>query len=162
MTDYLFKTLETMNRFTRAVDLLYKAFEEDTLDAMDCRHCAVGNMCHNSHKWAEDGIGNFTDIGKRNPPLEIQEMTGYSASEITSIECLFLYGTPNNNCNNRAFQNNRAFEGTLFKEENRELEFKGLIAVIDYLAQLEGEETPSSIVDKFKACLDAPVKVLVS
>ncbi len=28
MTDYLFKTLETMNRFTRAVDLLYKAFRE--------------------------------------------------------------------------------------------------------------------------------------
>ena len=149
-----------MNRFTRAVDLLYKAFEEDTLDAMDYRYCAVGNMCHNSHKWVEDEIGNFTDIGKRKPSLEIQEMTGYSASEINSIECLFLYGTSDGNYNNRAFEN------TLFsdskKEENRELQFKGLIAVIDYLAQLEDEETPSSIVDKFKACLDAPVKVLVS
>lgn len=35
-------------RFTNAVTKLYNAFHKGTLNAWDCKACAVGNICDNS------------------------------------------------------------------------------------------------------------------
>ena len=66
--------MKTTKRFEEAITKLYKAFHEGTLDAMDCEHCAVGNMCDNSKKW---GIYSQTEV------TTLEELkTGYSKIEL--------------------------------------------------------------------------------
>lgn len=49
-------------RFTDAVTKLYTAFHNNELNAMECAHCAVGNICDNSYRWDELGILKETDL----------------------------------------------------------------------------------------------------
>ena len=129
--------MKTTKRFEEAVTKLYKAFHEGTLDAMDCRHCAVGNMCNNSRNW-----GDYT----RSVSLTQEERkTGYSRVELNNIESYFLYGSID--IDNRLFLNNISNldveygESTI--EKQKELQFKGLCAVVKYLAELDNIPDPT-------------------
>lgn len=122
-------------RLERALRVLYTAFHEGTLDAMDCKHCAVGNMVGHDN-WTGDGFfGCYDRVNS--------DYVGYSAFELAQVEHLFLYGT-------LGPKTEPKFENTISKgdvicgwrniEEQKELQFNGLCAVVEYLCGLDGVE----------------------
>jgi len=130
--------MRTTERFDRAVEKLYTAFHEGELNAMDCKHCAVGNMCDNTIDWLGDSIwiGNPNRIN-----TSFDNKTGYSAEELNAIESLFIYGVKTNKERPKFLNNISSLyvkKGIFTKEEQKELQFKGLCAVIGYLCELDG------------------------
>lgn len=128
-------------RFNNAVTKLYTAWHKDTLDAMHCRHCAVGNLC-GTKQWARIGpIGSPLRI---NP--EFDGAAGYSRKQLAEIESIFLYGVTDQDTTEPKFLNlisNEDVSGGLFtKKQQKELQFQGLCAVIEYLAELDGIPNP--------------------
>ena len=131
--------MKTTKRFEEAITKLYKAFHEGTLDAMDCKHCAVGNLV---------GHENW-ECGTYPKPLVFDEgfknNSDYTELELSTIERLFITGSLN--FERRLFSNsisNNAVElGLRTKEEKKELQFKGLFAVIKYLAELDNIPDPT-------------------
>jgi len=109
-------------RFTDAVTKLYNAFHEDRLDAWDCKSCAVGNICDNKNDWSAI---RWTLNGKFRPEFFLGEAkaqilkTGYSPFEILTIENVFT----------GAMEFEKRFE--------KESQFNGLSAVIEYLCELD-------------------------
>jgi hypothetical protein len=126
--------MKTTKRFEDAVTKLYTAFHNGELDAMDCKHCAVGNMCNNSDEWINIGlhlIGSFYRIS-----YDFINKTGYSNQELNKIEYIFIYGGEK-----KLFLNNISNIdvrlGMQTKQEQLDLQFKGLCAVIEYLCKLD-------------------------
>ncbi len=132
--------MKTTKRLTKAITKLYNAFHNGELDAMDCQHCAVGNLCNNTDDWAK----SLCLIGERIPSLESISMTGYSPKEINNIECQFIYGLNSYQYQielplfRNAISNKKVKKGFYTKEEQKALQFKGLEAVIKYLCELDG------------------------
>jgi len=124
----LLKT-ELPKRFTDAVGKLYNAFHKGELDAMDCKYCAVGNICNNNKSWDNLGIfasNTFYNDGSldwytedsQNYALKVIKKTGYSPLELQQVELLFI-----KNCG--------------FKKGTKNEQFKGLCAVVQYLCELD-------------------------
>ena len=124
--------MKTTKRFENAVTKLYNAFHKGELDAMDCKHCAVGNICDNSSLWSfvittnADSDSNhingmFTQIIRLTNMFqmtsEVIEKTEYSVMELAKIERVFLE------------------QNTI--KQNKETQFKGLEAVVKYLCELD-------------------------
>lgn len=116
-------------RFTNAVTKLYNAFHKGELNAWDCQKCCVGSMCDGNPSWSYLRIDGF-NTGAANyittspyfeEALECAENTGYTGIQIVEIENIFL----------------DSFEG-LTKFKDKDYQFKGLCAVIEYLCELEG------------------------
>lgn len=136
---------KTTNRFDDAVTKLYTAYHNNTLDAMDCKHCAVGNLCNNSDAWIGCmlGFGRVGSINRINPSFK--NITNYSNQELATIELVFLYGIKDNTKEHvfkNVISNDEVKAGLFSKTEQKELQFKGLCAVIEYLAELDGIENP--------------------
>ena len=135
--------MKTTKRFEEAVTKLYKAFHEGTLDAMDCQHCAVGNLV-GSKNWVIHGI----PIGEENRIVNcFENKTGYSRKELTIIEHIFIFGSKKGQNLTKLFSNSISKSDVIsFKkteEEQKELQFKGLCAVIKYLAELDNIPDPT-------------------
>lgn len=114
-------------RLENAITKLYTAFHSNELNAMSCEHCAVGNICDNSSSWDDLPIFQSTlkwgnDMQPSNYELELAEKTiektGYSEEELQRVEILFLTATE-------------------FTKGNKEQQFKGLCAVVEYLCELD-------------------------
>ena len=122
--------MKTTKRFENAVTKLYTAFHEGTLNAGNCEHCAVGNICDNNYEWA-DFTGWSSKLGVLrvggSKAYEAIKNTGYSPSEIVRIEYVFLKA--------------QGINGYMdIKDENainKEYQFKGLCAVVKYLCELD-------------------------
>jgi hypothetical protein len=112
---------ELPKRFTDAVSKLYSAFHEGTLDSFNCKQCAVGSICDGNSEWADIrscASGSFEDP-KRKEVIEIIDKTGYSPIEIYNIEKIFITNAP-------------------YKlRHDKDAQFKGLCAVIEYLCELD-------------------------
>ena len=112
--------MKTTKRFDSAVVKLYNAFHNGELNAMDCKMCAVGNMCDNNGDW--DYLGVFFSNDKRpskfNDAKLLISSTGYSVEEVMNIEDIFI-----RDCNYT--------EGTI------EQHLKGLCSVVEYLCELD-------------------------
>lgn len=143
--------MKTTKRYNNAVKVLYTAYHNGTLDAMNCKHCAVGNLCNNDDSWAEGVcIGYSYGFGcpARIPDDYIfNNPSNYSNKELREIESIFIKGVPDayKNFNNKFsnnIRNNDVLNGIRTKKEQKELQFKGLCAVIEYLAELDGIENP--------------------
>ena len=124
---------ELPKRFTDAVSKLYNAFHKGELDAMDCEFCAVGNICNNNWDWAVF-TGYSTSYGLLNIEYATTEEirlgykavsgSGYSPTHIVNIEKSFLDGM--------------GAKGYSYGfTQNKENQFKGLCAVIEYLCELD-------------------------
>lgn len=121
--------MKTTERFDKAVTKLYNAFHNNSLNAMDCAMCAVGNMCDNNPDWA------FT----------YKTNTGYSAKEIKNIEQLFMHGYNINTEKHIQLEKSFSFSGTGFGWDakdvkcttNKHLVFIALCAVVEYLCELD-------------------------
>lgn len=115
-------------RLENAITKLYTAFHEGVLDALDCKMCAVGNIC-GGENWdtiplfARNTIFNisgrewFTKEEIDEGMKEIKR-SGYSVEEMVKVELIFL-----NAC--------ERLRGT------KEQQFKGLCAVVEYLCELD-------------------------
>ena len=139
--------MKTTKRFEEAVEKLYKAFNEGTLNAFDCTACAVGNMCGTTKEtmWVmHDADGNsYKGWSMYNPPKHKY----YSEDELFNVEAVFL----------------ECFEGNYLKSAfNKENQFNGLMAVINYLAELDGIDTIDSQYNRFKEVLTREQEVILN
>lgn len=125
-----------MKRFNKAVTQLYEAFNNGTLNAFDCQHCAVGNLCQVEFEWAMHtaDLGSLKGTSFYNPPKH----KDFSEEELFNIEKIFL----------------EAFNGdTILSGRDKEAQFKGLMAVIEYLAKLDNIKVPQITVKQFETVL---------
>jgi len=134
--------MKVTKRFEESATKLYNAFNEGTLNAMDCTFCAVGNLCNNETYWSK-----LYDeaTGKDNIPdeVKVKKVTGYNMDEINNIESLFMYGT---------------IAGTTRlwhpRDMTKENQFDGLMAVLNYLAELDNIQSIEQQYDKFKTVIE--------
>jgi hypothetical protein len=131
-----------MRNFEHTVNVLVKAYLDDTLQLCNCYACAVGNMVANSRKlrynkkyanfcWDSDesaawfnacyaGHGGSIDLA--NDQIS---STGYTWNEIKMIEMAF----------ESAYRKAPQADRSQFDDK---LIFNGLIAVVDVLADIHG------------------------
>ena len=121
-------------RTENAITNLYTAFHNDELDSYNCSHCAVGSMCDNDNDWAEirDHAFAAMNLNVSVKAIKTIEKTGYTPFEIYEIEKIFITEVP--------------FE----LRQNKEAQFKGLCAVIEYLCELDGVDNVMEIQSLFE------------
>ncbi|MEC8683557.1 MAG: Na(+)-translocating NADH-quinone reductase subunit F [Bacteroidota bacterium] len=82
-------------RFDLAIQKLYKAFHNNTLNPECCKSCAVGNILDNTDSWKHltegHGSNKLTYVGKVHQSLG-RTFAGYSPLELLQIEAAFLKG----------------------------------------------------------------------
>ena len=122
--------MKTTKRFEKAISKLYYAFHEGTLDAMDCEACAVGNILGHgdwgSNYIPEEGMWNGP-IRKYFYQTSIKNNSGYSLKELGEVERRFL---------NVSMKNGKYIEWNRYNRK-KEIQFKGLCAVVEYLCELD-------------------------
>ncbi len=139
-------TKKEPTRLEAAVVKLYKAFHSGKLDAANCSMCAVGNICDNSSIWGSFfshrvdmwgdhllGIRPFETYGKF-----IFKENGYTGVELHNVERIFL----------------EQFIG--HKIDDKEAQFNGLCAVVEYLCWLDGVENVMDYTRLFETENDVP------
>ena len=123
--------MKTTERFDNAVSKLYTAFWNGTLNAMDCKACACGNICNNSRDWVKD----------------YKSDSGYSPDELLNIEQIFMHGYREDI---RGYINhplsidlkylNRdgiGWDAKKVNSENKDLVFLAMTSVVEYLCELD-------------------------
>lgn len=119
---------KTSERFTNAVTKLYNAFHSNKLEPFNCYACAVGSIVGDGNwfleLWQTCSEGKhyikqlkFTNIKFKDLVYD----TGYSVKELMKVEEVFL----------------KQFESRSY-EKNKQSQFTGLCAVVEYLCELEG------------------------
>lgn len=126
--------MKTSERFDNAIEKLYNAFHNGTLNPECCKQCAVGNICDNTDRWRHltDNHGstvlNYVGIVNENFGRRIN---GYKPSELIRIEASFLegcgYSLPLN------YASHRPKDPTA-----KEILFDGLCTTVSFLCELEG------------------------
>lgn len=139
-------------RFENAINALVKGFFENTLVKGSCTACAVGNIihynCNVKINYSEENpqetfskleysdvwyniTENHRFVTNKEKGLELISKTGYSIKEITTIE--------------KAFESNTKIFGSKYfcysKSDIMEDQYKGLMAVVKVLCNIEGLES---------------------
>lgn len=126
--------MKTPERFNRALKVLVQAFFNDTLAKGDCTKCAVGNMCGGEGVWTNvfftpsDGTQRIYEDHYAGRAKEVIELTGYSWKQLAKIE--FSFET-NTRIGGNAY-------GRFTKQEIMEDQYRGLMAVVEVLCEIEG------------------------
>ena len=121
---------ELPKRFTDAVTKLYTAFHNGKLNAFKCSACAVGNIIGHGN-WS--GIHHQFNNGKLclykqniissyDQYENVTNNSGYSLRELSEVEYVFL----------KEWEKENSTKGT-----DKEIQFKGLEAVVKYLCELD-------------------------
>ncbi|MAB57582.1 MAG: Na(+)-translocating NADH-quinone reductase subunit F [Aequorivita sp.] len=142
--------MKTSKRLDQALQKLYTAFHNNTLNPECCKQCAVGNICDGTDSWKHlsNGHGTFqlSYVGRVHQSLG-RRFNGYTPLELLNIEAEFLkgcgYTLPLHHKN--AKPKNPTDKETLFG---------GLAAAIAYLCKLEGISNvidPADLLRKAKA-----------
>jgi len=126
--------MKMSKRLDEALNKLYNAFNNGTLNAECCKNCAVGNICDNSDSWRHlsdnHGSRDLNYVGLVHQNIG-RRFYGYTPLELLNIETEFLkgcgYKLPLNH------KNRRPKDST-----SKEILFGGLCAAIDYLCLLDG------------------------
>lgn len=131
--------MKTTVRFENAVSKLYKAFHEGKLDSGSCSACAVGNICDRNPMW--EIAGGFFSAKQANGSrleyaMKVINHTGYSREELNEVERIFI-------------------KAVKWRETKR-FHFKGLCAVVEYLAELDGIPNPMDYKALFETENDKP------
>lgn len=117
--------MNTTERFEKAVTKLYTAFHEGTLNAFTCEACAVGNILGHGHWFFHYPSDlEISDMLFKAPE---ENESGYSTLELMKVETLFLSEWPE-------YERRK----TDANGRDKEIQFKGLCAVIEYLCELDG------------------------
>jgi len=87
--------MKTTKRFENAINKLYIAFNENTLNPECCKHCAVGNILDQKDAWKhlsdDHGSLKLNYLGLIHQNLG-RTFNGYSPLELLKIEAAFLKG----------------------------------------------------------------------
>ncbi|CAM3331035.1 Na(+)-translocating NADH-quinone reductase subunit F [Aequorivita lipolytica] len=126
--------MKTTKRLDAALEKLYNAFHNDTLNPECCNHCAVGNICNNTDSWKylsdDHGSLQLNYVGIIHQNLG-RRFYGYSPLELLNIEAEFLKGCgyilPLN------FRNAKPKHPT-----SKETLFNGLCGAVALLCSLDG------------------------
>lgn len=131
--------MKTTKRYDKAVNQLYNAFNKGTLNAFSCKACAVGNMVGHG-RWKINTIfqGNIVRLKDTSIFFLPPEHDDYTVKELDKIEYIFLSN----------------FDLVNKNGSNKESQFKGLMAVIEYLAELDGIKSISEQYEAFKEVLE--------
>lgn len=85
--------METTKRFDQAINKLYNAFHNNTLNPESCTQCAVGNILDNKDYWKHlsdyHGSMKLNYVGLVNQNFG-KKFNGYSPLELLQIEMEFL------------------------------------------------------------------------
>lgn len=125
--------MKTTYRLEQALQKLYTAFHNNTLNPECCKQCAVGNILDKTDSWKhfsdDHGSLELNYVGHVNETFG-KRFNGYKPSELLLIEQTFLKGcgfqVPLN------YQNRKPLDSP-----EKELLFRGLCEVIDCLCQLD-------------------------
>ena len=125
--------MKTTKRLEQALIKLYNAYHNDRLNPEDCTACAVGNILDNHESWKhltlQHGSLNLSYVGRVHQNLG-RKFNGYTPNEILQIEKVFLeacgFKTP------LCHYNKKPHNPT-----DKDVLFKGLNAVVDYLCKLD-------------------------
>jgi hypothetical protein len=139
--------MRTTKRFEESATKLYNAFNEGTLNAFDCKACAVGSMIGTGEKWSmhyreEGNIFSFKSLWKDCGIFKAPYHKDYSEEEIFNVEKVFL--------------TEWVKTGKLRESNGREkeIQFDGLIAVLNYLAELDSIKSIGEQYNKFKTVIE--------
>ena len=124
--------METTKRFDQAVQKLYKAFHNETLNPESCTRCAVGNILDMKDSWRHlsdyHGSLQLNYVGLVNQNFG-KRFNGYTPLELLQIELVFLkscgYSVPL-----ELHRNQR-------KKISKDVLFKGLEAVVFKLCEFD-------------------------
>lgn len=87
--------MKTTKRLDAALEKLYTAFHNNTLNPECCNHCAVGNICDNTDSWKhlsdDHGSLQLNYVGLVHQNLG-RKFHGYTPEELLKIEAEFLKG----------------------------------------------------------------------
>ena len=144
--------MKTTARFDNAIEKLYKAFHNNTLNPEDCKQCAVGNILDNTDSWQHlsdhHGSLQLNYVGLVNQKFG-KRFNGYSPLEILQIEATFLkacgYQLPLHHKNTKP-DNPRDTERL----------FNGLYEVVKYLCKLDAIENVMDYSKLFETKMHKP------
>ncbi|WP_310993317.1 Na(+)-translocating NADH-quinone reductase subunit F [Aequorivita marina] len=145
--------MKTTKRLDEALNKLYTAFHNGTLNAECSNNCAVGNICNNTDTWKHlsDGHGslqlNYVGLVHQNLGRTFH---GYTPLELLKIETAFLKGCgymlPLNHKNPKP--KNPTSKETLFNGLCSTVEvlcfLDGIDNVMDFYPLMQGEITNNS------------------
>ena len=149
--------MKTSARFENAINKLYTAFHNDTLNPECCKQCAVGNILDNTDSWKHlsdhHGATNLNYLGKVHQTLG-RKFNGYTPLELLEIEATFLKAC--------GFQLPLHYKNSKPKNPtDKEVLFNGLCAVISYLCKLDGIDNVMDYTKLFEVKRDKPEFELV-
>lgn len=120
-------------RFEDAINKLYTAFHENTLNPEDCKQCAVGNILDGKAQWQhfteKHGSVKLSYVGLIHQNLG-RTFNGYTPLELLQIESAFLKG-----CGYNFSNQNRLHKP---KYINDSILFNGLCKVVSLLCSWDG------------------------
>ena len=149
--------MNTSSRFNAAVNKLYAAFHNNTLNPEDCSQCAVGNILDQNDSWKHltnmHGSVALSYVGLVHQNLG-RRFNGYSPLELLKIERSFLEG-----CGYRLGAN-YCHKPDYFKSKS--ILFNGLSEVVSTLCQLDGVKNvmDCSSLFRYNAQTTEPLRVL--
>lgn len=128
-------------RLNQAIDKLYTAYHNNTLNPECCKQCAVGNIMNQTDSWKhlteQHGSLKLSYVGKVNETFG-KKFAGYTPTELLQIEAEFLRGC--------------GYQLPLhYKHKRPEVKgdktilFNGLAATIAYLCKLDKIENVMDI-----------------
>ncbi|GAA4268162.1 Na(+)-translocating NADH-quinone reductase subunit F [Hyunsoonleella aestuarii] len=144
--------MKTSLRLESAINRLYIAFHNNTLNPECCKQCAVGNILNNTDSWKHlsDNHGSLqlNYVGSVHQTLG-RKFNGYTPLELLQIEAAFLkacgYKLP-------IHHKNKKPKNPMDKDNL----FKGLSEVIVFLCQLDGVENVMDYTKLFEVEKDKP------
>ncbi|MDO6758637.1 Na(+)-translocating NADH-quinone reductase subunit F [Tamlana sp. 2_MG-2023] len=125
--------MKTTLRFDLAINKLYKAFHNNTLNPECCKQCAVGNILDQTDGWKHlsdhHGSLQLNYVGKVHQSLN-RKFNGYTPSQLLQIEHTFLeacgFKTPLHHTNRKPKN-----------ISDKAILFQGLYAVVTLLCGLD-------------------------
>lgn len=125
--------MKTSDRFEKAIEKLYHAFNNDHLHPECCKQCAVGNILNGQDFWKhlsdEHGSTQLNVLGKLHQ-AKGKRFNGYTPLELLLIEMTFLKA-----CGYELPINHRHYRPR--NPEDKDVLFLGLTAVVSKLCELD-------------------------
>lgn len=124
--------MQTSERFENAINKLYKAFHNNTLNPEDCERCAVGNIMDNKDSWKhltdKHGSVKLNYVGLVHQNFG-RKFNGYSPLELLQIEAAFLNG-----CGYKLASGKRLLKPNY---SSKFMLFQGLCEVVSLLCKMD-------------------------
>jgi len=139
--------MKTTKRFEESATKLYNAFNEGTLNAFDCKACAIGNMLGTGEDWAMHCV-DFGELSSFKADKTLESLhtapihKDYSEEELFNVEEVFL----------REWV--KVDKLNIAHGRDKEIQFNGLMAVLNYLAELDNIQSIEDQYNKFKTVIE--------